>query len=101
LRINLNQTTMHPTDRQDTGPRPSDALHLGEIPLGEVVELEGMDLPEADVESLLERGVLPGCELCPVRRSPFGDPIVQVEGTILALRREMACCLRVRRRPAA
>jgi Fe2+ transport system protein FeoA len=88
-------------DRQDTAGRDLGGHHLGEIPLGEVVELEGMDLPEGDVESLLERGVLPGCELCPIRLSPFGDPIVKVEGTILALRREMACCLRVRRRPAA
>jgi Fe2+ transport system protein FeoA len=88
-------------DRRVGPSRATASLHLGEIPLGEVVELEGMDLPEADVESLLERGLLPGCELCPIRLSPFGDPIVKVEGTVLALRREMACCLRVRRRPAA
>lgn len=72
-------------------------LRLAEIPLGQEVELEGMDLPEADVEALLERGVVPGCRICPVRLSPFGDPIVQVEGTVLALRREMASCLCVRR----
>lgn len=73
------------------------ALRLADIPLGQEVELESMDLPESDMEALLERGVLPGCRLCPVRRSPFGDPIVNVEGTVLALRREMASCLCVRR----
>jgi Fe2+ transport system protein FeoA len=71
-------------------------LRLADIPLGQEVELEAMELPEAEVEALLERGVLPGCRLCPVRRSPFGDPIVKVEGTVLALRREMASCLCVR-----
>jgi Fe2+ transport system protein FeoA len=28
--------------------------------------------------------------------SPSGDPIVLVEGALLALRREMACCLCVK-----
>ncbi len=72
-------------------------LFLADIPLGQEVELESMDLPDSDVEALLERGMLPGCRLCPVRLSPFGDPIVNVEGTVLALRREMASCLCVRR----
>lgn len=72
-------------------------LRLAEIPLGQEVELECMELPEQDMEALMERGVVPGCRLCTVRRSPFGDPIVQVDGTVLALRREMASCLCVRR----
>lgn len=77
-------------------------LLLADIPLGQEVELERIDLPESDMEALLERGVLPGCRLCPIRKSPFGDPIVRVEGTVLALRRETASCLCVRRMaPAA
>lgn len=76
---------------------PAAALRLADIPLGQEVELASMELSESDMEALLERGVLPGCRLCPVRRSPFGDPIVNVEGTMLALRREMASCLCVRR----
>lgn len=75
-------------------------LRLADVPLGQEVELETMELPESDLEALFERGVLPGCRLCPVRLSPFGDPIVNVEGTLLALRREMASCLCVRRLPA-
>jgi Fe2+ transport system protein FeoA len=80
----------------------AERLRLADIPLGEEVELERIDLPESDLEALLERGVLPGCRMCPVRRSPFGDPIVRVEGTVLALRRELASSLCVRRlKPAA
>lgn len=70
---------------------------LDEMALGEVVELESIDLPEAELQVLLERGVLPGCRLCLLRRSPFGDPVVRVDGTVLALRRETASCLCVRR----
>lgn len=72
-------------------------LSLADIPLQEEVELVRIDLPEHLLEPLLERGMLPGCRLCPVRRSPSGDPIVMLDGTLLALRREMAGCLCVRR----
>lgn len=72
-------------------------LRLPEIPLREMVELVRIDLPPDQMELLLERGVLPGCQLCSVRRSPAGDPIVLVDGSLLAIRREMAGCLCVRR----
>jgi Fe2+ transport system protein FeoA len=62
----------------------------------ETVELVHIDLPSELAEPLLERGVLPGCRICPVRSSPTGDPIVSVDGTLLALRRETAACLCVR-----
>lgn len=72
-------------------------LRVVHVPLREVVELVRIDLPAADMEPLLELGLLPGCQLCSVRRSPFGDPVLQVEGALIALRREMAHCLCVRR----
>ncbi len=72
-------------------------LRLADIPLRETVELVRFDLPAGQVESLLERGMLPGCSVCPVRRSPSGDPIVSIDGSLLALRREMAGCICVRR----
>jgi Fe2+ transport system protein FeoA len=54
------------------------------------------------MEPLLELGLMPGCRLCPVRRSPFGDPVLMVDGSLIAVRREMAGCLCVRRpEPAA
>ncbi|MGK7313009.1 MAG: FeoA family protein [Candidatus Longimicrobiales bacterium M2_2A_002] len=74
---------------------------LDDMPLGEEVELESMELEDATAEALLERGVLPGARMCVVRRSPFGDPIVRVDGTVLALRRETAARMIVRRREAA
>ena len=79
----------------------STELRLVDIPLRETVELVRIDLPTDQMEPLLERGVLPGCQICPVRRSPSGDPIVMVEGTLLAIRSEVAKCLCVRRFSAA
>lgn len=82
--------------KPDSAPLEGVELRLADIPLRQAVELVRIDLPHDELEPLLERGVLPGCELCPVRRSPSGDPIVTVDGTLLALRREMAGCLCVR-----
>lgn len=72
-------------------------LRLSDVPVDEVVELIRFEMPDDQVEPLLERGVLPGCRLCPVRRSPSGDPIVEVDGVMLALRRETAGCICVKR----
>jgi Fe2+ transport system protein FeoA len=78
-------------------PNTADELRLADVPLREMVELVRIDLPPDQMEPLLERGVLPGCQICPVRRSPAGDSIVMVDGSLLAIRREMAGCLCVRR----
>ena len=91
----------------DTNVRPSplaehswvpgvEDLRLGDVPLRHTVELVHIDLPMHQAEPLLERGVLPGCRICPVRMSPGGDPIVSVDGSLLAIRRETADCLCVR-----
>jgi Fe2+ transport system protein FeoA len=71
-------------------------LRLPAIPLRQTVELVRIDLPAEQAEPLMERGVLPGCRICPVRSSPSGDPIVSVDGSLLALRKETAACLCVR-----
>jgi Fe2+ transport system protein FeoA len=71
-------------------------LRLGDIPLQQEVELVHLDMPAHLAEPLLERGVLPGCRICPVRSSPSGDPIISIDGSLLALRRETADCLCVR-----
>jgi len=71
-------------------------LRLIDIELDQVVELVRLDMPEEQMLPLLELGLLPGCELCPVRHSPSGDPIVIVDGTMLALRRSVADCLCVK-----
>lgn len=72
-------------------------VRLADCPMREMFELVHIELPEDQAESLLERGVVPGCSLCAARQSPAGDPIVQVDGMLLAMRREMAGCLLVRR----
>jgi Fe2+ transport system protein FeoA len=71
-------------------------LTLRQIPFSQPVELVSIDLPADELEPLLERGILPGCRLCPIRNSPSGDPIVAVDGSVIALRRETAACLCVR-----
>lgn len=93
--------TLTPIRTEGASLDAAEDLRLADIPLGEAVELVRFDLSPEEMEPLLERGLLPGCLLCPVRRSPFGDPIVDVEGTLLALRREMAGCMCVRRRAGA
>ena len=89
--------TAVPVDSRSEAPVEDVDLRVVHVPLREMVELVRIDLPAADMEPLLELGLLPGCQLCPVRRSPFGDPVLQVEGALIALRREMAHCLCVRR----
>ncbi len=79
-----------------TGPRQESVRSLMDVPLRQTVELERIEAPDDEVEPLLERGILPGCRLRRVRNSPSGDPIVSVEGTLLALRRECAAQLFVR-----
>jgi Fe2+ transport system protein FeoA len=79
------------------GARDSTELRLSEVPLRATVELLQLDMPAHAATPLLERGVLPGCRISPVRLTPSGDPVVLVDGTLLALRREVASCLRVRR----
>jgi Fe2+ transport system protein FeoA len=74
----------------------SDDLRLAQVPLRQTVELVRLDLPEEQARPLMERGVLPGCRICPLRLSPSGDPVVMVDGTVLALRRELARCLCVK-----
>lgn len=70
---------------------------LADVPLEEEVVLVRMDVAGEDVEPLLERGIVPGCTLCPVRHAPAGGPTVyRVDGSLVALRRETASCLCVR-----
>lgn len=85
---------------QAAAPRVDSSAHaelrLRDIPMRETVELTRIDLPLDQAEPLLERGLLPGCRICPIRSSPSGDPIVSIDGSVLALRKETAACLCVR-----
>ena len=92
----MDLPTLNSTSEPEAGGLPLGALRLRDIPLRETVELTHIDLPLELAEPLLERGLLPGCLICPVRSSPSGDPIVSIDGSILALRKETAACLCVR-----
>ena len=85
-----------PTTQAAATEAPVEDLRLGDVAMNQTVELVRIDLPPEQAEPLLERGVLPGCRICQVRLSPSGDPIVSVDGSLLALRRETANCLCVR-----
>ena len=90
-------TTVQETRLAEHSPAlPFGDLRLADVPLQHTVELVHIDLPVEQAEPLLERGVLPGCRICPVRLSPAGDPIISVDGSLLAIRRETADCLCVR-----
>ena len=80
-------------------PRTTGAheLRMSDVPLRQTVELLRIDLSDEAATPLMERGVLPGCSICTVRLTPSGDPVLLVDGTLLALRREVARCLCVRR----
>ena len=75
---------------------------LADVPLDEEVVLVRMDVAGEDIEALLERGIVPGCKLCPVRHAPAGGPTVyRVDGDLIALRKDTASCLCVRNALAA
>ena len=60
--------------------------------------LESIDLPEDDARRLMELGFLPGTRIIAGLSAPGGDPrVFQVDGSEIALRRETARFLRVRR----
>jgi len=90
------QTNVRDNSGVKSGRSNSSRTSLMDVPLRQAVELERIDAPNDEVEPLLERGILPGCKLRRVRNSPTGDPIISVEGTLLALRREFAAQLFVR-----
>jgi len=90
------QTSVRDNPGVKNGKSNGSRTSLMDVPLRRAVELERIDAPSDEVEPLLERGILPGCRLRRVRNSPTGDPIISVEGTLLALRRESAAQLFVR-----
>lgn len=88
--------TLEEAETTTTAGPDGQVLRLREVPLRRTVELVSIDLPADTMVPLLERGIVPGCRMCPLRRSPSGDPILLVDGVVIALRREMAECLCVR-----
>ena len=76
-------------------PRPE---KLSELQEGEQGILDRIDLPETVSQRLMELGFLPGSPVTAARCAPGGDPrVFRVDGTEIALRRETALHLFLRR----
>ncbi len=65
---------------------------------GDHAILDHIDLPTDDARRLMELGFLPGARITAGLSAPGGDPrVFQVDGSEIALRRETAKRLRVKR----
>jgi ferrous iron transport protein A len=77
-------------------------VSLMDLRRGDAAILDGIDLPSDDARRLMELGFLPGTQITAGRSAPGGDPqVFQVDGSEIALRRETARRLTVRRKKAA
>jgi Fe2+ transport system protein FeoA len=80
-------------ENQDTLQGSLVDLHRGDAAI-----LDGIDLPGEEARRLMELGFLPGMRITAGRSAPGGDPqVFQVDGSEIALRRETARRLKVRR----
>jgi ferrous iron transport protein A len=78
---------------------PSTLAHLRR---GEQAVIDRLDLPEDVARRLMELGFLPGSTVTAGLSAPGGDPrVFQVDGSEIALRKETADRLRIRRRAHA
>jgi Fe2+ transport system protein FeoA len=75
---------------------------LVDLRRGDAAILDGIDLPMEDARRLMELGFVPGIQITAGRSAPGGDPrVFQVDGSEIALRRETARRLKVRRKKTA
>ena len=81
-----------------SGKKKRPYLSLADLRQGEEAVLEGLDLPDDLSHRLMELGFLPGTVVTGGHSAPGGDPrVFRVDGSEIALRRETACCVRIRR----
>jgi ferrous iron transport protein A len=79
---------------------PADAPRASLLDLrkGDAAILDRIDLPTEDARRLMELGFVPGARITAGLSAPGGDPrVFQVDGSEIALRRETARRLKVRR----
>jgi ferrous iron transport protein A len=75
-------------------------VDLVDLRRGDAAILDRIDLPGEDARRLMELGFLPGATVTAGLSAPGGDPrVFQVDGSEIALRRETARRLKVRRSP--
>ncbi len=71
---------------------------LVDLRRGDAAILDEIDLPTEDARRLMELGFLPGTQVTAGMSAPGGDPrVFQVDGSEIALRRETAKKLRIRK----
>lgn len=79
---------------------PANVLPLAELQRGESAILGDFDLAEAVADHLMNLGLIPGTEVSVAQSGPGGDPrVYRVEGTEVALRRDIAACISVQLLP--
>jgi len=79
-------------------PRTLDDLAYGESAV--IAGLAGLDTPME--KRLLDLGLMAGETVTLIQRAPLGDPVwLEVKGYQLALRREVARCILVKRKETA
>jgi ferrous iron transport protein A len=87
------------TEFQKQGARPA-LQTLADLPTGQRCILDRLDLPESVARRLMELGFIPGQEVVPGKQAPGGGPrVFRVDGSEVALRRETAARLFIRRHP--
>ncbi len=82
------------------GKKPVHSAHrtLADLARGEEGVLDCIDLPEELSTRLMELGFVPGTIVAGGYAAPGGDPrVFRVDGSEVALRRETACCVRIRK----
>jgi Fe2+ transport system protein FeoA len=71
---------------------------LCDLAVGESGVLEDFDMPQNIAEHLMNLGFVPGLEVYVARSGPGGNPrVYRVDGTEVALRRDLSRCIAVRR----
>jgi Fe2+ transport system protein FeoA len=74
-------------------------MALSEIAVGHSAVVSSLELPPDVGDHLMHLGFLPDATIEVLRRAPAGDPTVyRIEGAEIALRRETARYIQVRRR---
>jgi ferrous iron transport protein A len=73
-------------------------MSLSELGIGQDAVVSGLDLPEEVQHHLMHMGFVPEARVTALRRAPAGDPTVYaIDGLEIALRRDTASSIRVRR----
>lgn len=73
-------------------------MALSELGVGQVAVVSKLELSEEVQHHLMHMGFIPDARVTVLRRAPAGDPTVYaIDGMEIALRRETAGLIRVRR----